>query len=166
MQDKLFSNKKFLIDRLPKRGRVFAYKLLIKLGIIKQYGHFKIVVYNKDGTKSKAEGYNIITNAGVTDPGWSSTPSTYFHLPVDSDIMSETGNHGACFCNDDLNFLSSLASIKLNYGDTQPLYLTGDNYGTPGDTNYQVWNVEGRLTDAIVYLCILWAMIEEEKCQE
>ena len=24
-------------------------------------------------------------------------------------------------------------------------------------------NVEGRLTDAIVYLCILWAMIEEEK---
>tara|TARA_R100000458_G_scaffold1576_2_gene1339 strand:+ start:4616 stop:4921 length:306 start_codon:yes stop_codon:yes gene_type:complete len=24
-------------------------------------------------------------------------------------------------------------------------------------------NVEGRLTDAIVYLCILWAMIEKEK---
>ena len=24
-------------------------------------------------------------------------------------------------------------------------------------------DVEGRLTDAIVYLCILWAMIEEEK---
>ena len=27
-------------------------------------------------------------------------------------------------------------------------------------------NVEGRLTDAIVYLCILWAMIEEEKSWE
>ena len=69
MQDKLFSNRKFLIDRLPKRGRVFAYKLLIKLGIIKQYGHFKIIVTDKYGKKTKSEGYNIITNAGINQLG-------------------------------------------------------------------------------------------------
>ena len=69
MQDKLFSNRKFLIDRLPKRGRVFAYKLLIKLGIIKQYGHFEVIVTDKDGKKTKAEGYNILTNVGINQLG-------------------------------------------------------------------------------------------------
>ena len=37
--------------------------------MIKQYGHFKIVVTDKNGKKSKSEGYNIITNAGINQLG-------------------------------------------------------------------------------------------------
>lgn len=57
--------KYFFIDNLPIRWRNLAYKILIKLGIIKRYGHAVITVFDKDGrVKAIGEGYNTIMDAG------------------------------------------------------------------------------------------------------
>lgn len=58
-------NRVSLIDRVPTiRLRNKVYKILIKLGIIKRYGHAILTVYHKDGSISKGEGYNIIMDTG------------------------------------------------------------------------------------------------------
>ena len=82
----------------------------------------------------------VITNAVVTDTNWSSgTQSPVFNLPLPSNQMSAAGPYGACFCIDDLNFLDSLADLKLNYNDDS-LFLTNEN-----PNSNSTWNSEGRL---------------------
>jgi len=58
-------SKLFFVDSLPIKWRNLAYKILIKLGMIKRYGHAVLRVYGSDGRlKAKGEGYNTIMNAG------------------------------------------------------------------------------------------------------
>lgn len=64
------STKHFFIDSLPISWKNLTYKILIKFGVIKHYGHAVIRVYDKDGKcKAKGEGYNVIMDAGKGELG-------------------------------------------------------------------------------------------------
>lgn len=62
--------KRFLIDKLPVKLRNIAYRILIKLGIIRKYGHAVLTVYDKNGNiKCRGEGFNLIVDIGKGELG-------------------------------------------------------------------------------------------------
>jgi len=65
----LVQKKLFFVDALPIRWRNLAYKIVIRLGIIRRYGHAVLTVYHKDGSISRGEGYNTIMDAGKGELG-------------------------------------------------------------------------------------------------
>lgn len=58
-----------ILDRLPTRLRNHIYKFLIKIRIIRKYGHATLTIYRRDGTVEKTEGYNDLVDAGLKKIG-------------------------------------------------------------------------------------------------
>lgn len=58
-----------ILDSLPVWMRNDIIKFLVKIKIIRRYGHATLTIYRKDGTIEKTEGYNSLVDAGLRKTG-------------------------------------------------------------------------------------------------